>query len=184
MRLETSLGRINNGAVLQISQEVIMKNWSFLALLLVSLPVWAGDADNISACVKKAKEFSGMTLDPFAAAYESNIVSPSTAKWENVLCEVKFGEVYNLRIQNQYVIYKGYAGKDAYELNKSLETKTDEAIARMDTHIALLKQRLDQVDVSLRKPNPDQKWLNRYIEEGIDKSFGASQRSCDSDEVK
>lgn len=162
-----------------------MKQWLFLPLLLlVSLPAWAADADNISACVKKAKEFSSITLDPFAAAYEGNIVSLSTAKWENVLCEVKFGEVYNLLIHNRYLIYKGYAGKDAYELKKSLESRTDEAITRMDTHIALLKQRLDQVDVSLRKPNPDQNWLSRYIDEGIEKSFGASQRLCDGGEAR
>ena len=162
-----------------------MKQWLFQSLVLLdSLPAWAGDADNISACVKKAREFSGITLDPFAAAYEGNIVSLSTAKWENVLCEVKFGEVYNLRIQNQYWIYKGYAGKEAYELKRSLESRTDEAIARMDTHIALLKQRLDQVDVSLRKPNPDQNWLSRYIDEGIEKSLGAAQRSCDGGESR
>jgi hypothetical protein len=152
--------------------------------MLAFKPAMAGDADNISACVKKAKEFSGIALDPFAAAYEGNIISLSTAKWENVLCEVKFGEVYNLRIHNQYVIYKGYAGKDAYELNKSLETKTDEAIARMDTHIVLLKQRLDQVDVSLKNPNPDHKWLSRYIDEGIEKSFGAAPRNCDAGDLE
>lgn len=33
---------------------------------------FAGDAENIAACVKKAKEFSGVILDDFDVAYEGN----------------------------------------------------------------------------------------------------------------
>lgn len=152
--------------------------------MLCTVPAFAGDAENISACVKKAKDFSSMTLDPFLVNYEGNIVSMSIARWENVLCEVKFGDVYNLKINNEYLIYKGYAGKESYELKQSMEGKTDEAISRMDTHIVLLKQRLDQVEASLKKPNPDHAWLNRYIEEGIDKSFGSAQSTCDAVKTK
>lgn len=162
-----------------------MKKWIMLLIgMLCTVPAFAGDAENISACVKKAKDFSSMTLDPFLVNYEGNIVSMSIARWENVHCEVKFGDVYNLKINNEYLIYKGYAGKESYELKQSMEGKTDEAISRMDTHIVLLKQRLDQVEASLKKPNPDHAWLNRYIEEGIDKSFGSAQSTCDAVKTK
>lgn len=153
-----------------------MQKWITLLIgMLYAPPGFSGDAENITACVKKAKEFSGVTLDPFAVNYEGNIVYMSIAKWENVLCEVKFGEVYNLKVNTEYLVYKGYAGKASYELKQSMAGKTEEAIGRMDTHIALLRQRLDQVEVSLKRPSPDHVWLNRYIEEGIDKSFGAAQ---------
>lgn len=162
-----------------------MNKWIMLLVGMLHVgPAFAGDAENITACVKKAKEFAGITLDPFAVNYEGNIVTMSIAKWENVLCEVKFGDVYNLKFNNEYLIFKGYAGKESYELKQSMEGRTEEAIGRMDTHIALMKQRLDQVEVSLKKPNPDHAWLNRYIEEGIDKSFGAAQTTCDAVKIK
>lgn len=147
--------------------------WLLLVLgMLAFKHGMAGDADNISACVKKAKEFSGVDLDAFNASYQGNLVSFSTAKWSNAFCEVKVGEVYTLHVNNEVLIYKGYAGKASYELNEELARRTDEAINQMNSRIALLRQRKSQVSVSLQRPKPDHEWLTRYVNEGIDKSLG------------
>lgn len=144
----------------------------FLGFLILafSTPASSGDAENISACVNKAKEFSGVSLDAFAVIYKGNVVSMSTAKWQNAFCEVKIADVYNLQVNGKTYIYKGYAGKGAYDLNTALQEKTDEAISQMRARISLLELRSSQVSASLRKPNPDHKWLTRYIDEGIQKS--------------
>ena len=64
-----------------------------LGMLMMTLSSFAlaGDAENITACVRKAKEFSGVILDEFGANYEGNWLTMSTAKWSNALCEVKVG---------------------------------------------------------------------------------------------
>lgn len=143
-----------------------------LILALTTNHVVAGDAENISACVQKAKEFSGVTLDAFDVSYEGNLLSMSVAKWGNALCEVKVGEVYTLNVNGSNLIYRGYAGKESYDLNEELDRKTEVAINQMNSRIALLRQRKSQVAVSLQRPKPDQAWLIRYLNEGIEKSLG------------
>jgi hypothetical protein len=143
-----------------------------LFLMLATNAAIAGDAENISACVKKAKEFSGVTLDAFDVSYKGNVLSMSVAKWSNAICEVKVGQVYNLDVNGTNFIYQGYAGKESYDLNEELERKTDAAIDQMNSRISLLKQRKNQVSVSLQRPNPNHPWLTQYINEGIEKSVG------------
>ncbi len=139
-------------------------------LLTMSTLAFAGDAENISACVKKASDLAGETLDPFAAVYEGNILTKSTAKWNKAFCEVKFGDVYTLKIGDKSVVYKGYAGKESYELNQVLQAKTDEAVSKLNSRISLLKQRASQVTVSLKLANPNHQWLTQFIDEGIERS--------------
>ena len=143
-------------------------------LLVMSTAAFAGDAENISACVKKAGDMAGETLDPFAAVYEGNILSMSTAKWNNAFCEVKFGDVYTLQIGDKSVVYKGYAGKESYDLNQNLQAKTDEAVSKLNSRIALLKQRAGQASSSLKLANPNRQWLTQYVDEGIEKALGKS----------
>lgn len=143
-----------------------------LTLILATNQVIAGDAENISACVKKAKDFSGVTLDVFDVSYEGNLLSMSVAKWKNALCEVKVGEVYTLNVNGSNFIYRGYAGKDSYDLNEELDRKTEVAINQMNSRISLLRQQKNQVSVSLQRPKPDHVWLTRYVNEGIEKSLG------------
>ncbi len=148
------------------------KSLIWLLLMVATNTALAGDAENISACVKKAKEFSGADLDAFNATYKGNLVSFSTAKWSNAFCEVKLGEVHSLHVNGEILIYKGYAGKAAYELNEELARRTDETINQMNNRIALLKQRKNQVSASLQRPKPNHEWLSRYVNEGIEKSLG------------
>lgn len=143
-----------------------------IVLMLANNYALASDAENISACVKKAKEFSGVTLDEFDVSYEGNVLTMSIAKWSNASCEVKLGDVYNLTINGTDIIYRGFAGKESYALNEELERKTGMAINQMNIHIARLKQRKNQISVSLHRPNPDHIWLTRYFNEGLERSFG------------
>jgi len=141
-------------------------------MMAVSTFAFAGDAENISACVKKAKEFSGVILEEFDVDYEGNWLSMSIAKWSNAYCEVKVGEVYELSVNGEFVIYKGFAGKGSYELNKTLQEKTDLAINKLNSRVALLRQRMEKATEELKKARPSHEELARYIEEGIEKSTG------------
>jgi hypothetical protein len=135
--------------------------------------VVAGEAENITACVAKAKEFARVSLDPFAVKYEGKVVALSTAIWPDAYCEVKLGQVYNLSVNHREIIYEGYAGKSSYDLAMSLQARTNDAIKQMRSRIALLEQRSNQASNSLRKPNPNQKHLAQYVDEGILKAIGS-----------
>lgn len=148
---------------------------SGMLMMAVSTFACAGDAENIAACVKKAKEFSGITLEDFDVSYKGNWLSMSIAKWSNAYCEVKIGEVYKLSVNGEFVIYKGFAGKGSYELNKILQEKTDLAINKLSSRVALLRQRMEKATEELKKARPSHEELTRYIEEGIEKSTGGSR---------
>lgn len=143
-------------------------------LMSASTLATAGDAENIDACVKKAKNLAGVTLDPFAASYEGNVFSMSTVKWSNAFCEVKFADVYILQINERQIIYKGYAGKESYDLNQKLQERTENAINQLNSRIALLRQRAEQVSEKLKQANPGHGQLTRYVDEGIAKSLGGA----------
>lgn len=146
-----------------------------LLMMAVSTFAFASDAENIAACVKKAKEFSGVILDEFDVNYKGNWLSMSIAKWSNAYCEVKVGEVYELSVNGEFVIYKGFAGKGAYELNKILQEKTDLATNKLNSRVALLRQRMEKATEELKKARPSHEELTRYIDEGIEKSIGGSR---------
>jgi hypothetical protein len=152
-----------------------MKVLFSLFLLMLYTPVHAGDAENISACAAKAKEFTGTELDPFSAKYQGKVLTFSTVKWSNAYCEVKLASVFTLQINGKDIIYKGYAGKESYELNNSLQAKTDSAIAQMNSRISLLKQRAEKASDSLRKPSPDFDGVTKFVNEGLEKSIGSNQ---------
>lgn len=141
-------------------------------LMLAPMLATAGDAENIDACVKKAKDLAGIALDPFAASYEGNVFSMSAVKWSNVFCEVKFADVYTLQINERQIVYKGYAGKKSYDLNHTLQERTEDAINQLNSRIALLRQRAEQVSKKLKQANPDHDQLAEYVDEGIAKSLG------------
>lgn len=156
-----------------------MRYWILLIISAFSVnKALAGEAENITACVNKAKEFAGISLDPFAVKYEGNVVAFSTARWPGSSCEVKLAQVYTLQVNGEYLIYKGYSGKEAYDLAMQLQAKTDDAIKQMRSRIALIEQRANQVSNSLRKPNPDYKHLTQYVNDGIQKSLGIQPQSA------
>lgn len=140
----------------------------------LSINAFSGEAENITACVNKSKEFSGVVLNEFNVKYEGNILARSLAKWDNALCEIKLGKVFTLEVNGAVYIYEGFAGKKSYDLNNTLQAKTNEAIGLLNSRIALLQQRASQVAVSLTKPKPDFQHLTNYINQGIEQSIGKS----------
>lgn len=148
---------------------------AFTSVVLVISPSSnAGQADNILGCVKKAKEYSGITLNEFDASYVGNVLSPSEVRWSNAYCEAKVGAIYTLTVNGKNYIYKGYSGKESYDLYNSLEGKTEKAIGQLESRIALLKERLSSVDAELSKPRPDHRKLTSYIDDGISGALGSA----------
>jgi hypothetical protein len=145
---------------------------------LISINAFSGEAENISACVNKSKEFSGVVLNEFNVKYEGNLLARSVAKWENALCEIKLGKVFTLEVNGTVYIYEGFAGKKSYEINNTLQAKTNEAIGLLNSRIALLQQRASQVSASLAKPNPDHQHLINYVNQGIEQSIGKNVTSA------
>ena len=141
-----------------------------LLMLTVSASSFAGDAENIATCIKKAKELSGIVLDEFEVNYEGNWLTMSVAKWASAYCEVKMGEVYRLSINGDWLIYDGFYGKGSYDLNKVLQEQTDAAINKLNSRITLLRHRMSKVTEELKKPGSIHDELSRYIDEGINKS--------------
>ena len=149
-----------------------------VVISFVSINALAGEAENISACVNKSKEFSGVVLNEFNVKYEGNVLARSVAKWDNATCEIKFGKIYTLEVNGIVYIYEGFAGKASYDLNNKLQAKTDEAVKLLNSRIALLQQRASQVSVSLTKPKPDHQYLTHYINQGLEQSLGKSSTNA------
>jgi len=157
--------------------------WAVL-LALCSTGAYAGDGENIQACVTKAREFADVSLNEFEAEYQGNIFSMSTAKWKKAYCEVKLGDVYNLQVNGKEYIFNGYAGRESYALKQALDEKTDGAIRQLKSRIALLEQRMKQTTESLRKASPNHTQISQYIDDGIDKAIGCRQQASTSEPIR
>lgn len=153
------------------------KSVLLILAILASKLVVAGTAENIQACVLKANEFAGVKLNEFDVNYQGNVLSMSTAKWVNAFCEVKLGQVYNLQVQGRQLIYNQFAGKDSYDLNKTLEGKTEAAINQLRARISLLEQRMNQASQKLKLPKPNHASVAKYIDDGISNSIGLKSQA-------
>lgn len=91
---------------------------------------------------------------------------------EHAFCEVKFADVYTLQTNERQIVYKGCVGKESYDLNRKLQERTEDAINQLNSRIALLRQRAEQISEKLKQANPDHDQLTRYVDEGIAKSLG------------
>ncbi len=147
-----------------------------ICFLLFSTSSFAGSAENIAACIAEAKNYADLNLDEFDAEYNGNVLAFSKVTWrdDDVVCEVKVGDVYNLTIQGKQWIYEGFAGKESYELDASLRNETDHAIEKLKSRISLLNQRMDEATKKLQAANPDHAEITKFIEHGIDKASGSS----------
>ncbi|MFY0678227.1 MAG: hypothetical protein JXR18_13165 [Neptuniibacter sp.] len=146
--------------------------------MLISSVACAGQVENINACVTKAKEFAGISLNEFDASYEGNIFANSKVLWNGVQCEAKSGNVFNLTINNKRYIYEGFAGVDAYRLNGELSSQTETAkkqlwaeVSNIKQRIALLDDRMERASNVLTKANPDQVGAKEFVETGINKAL-------------
>ncbi len=78
----------------------------------------SGDIENIRACITKAKNYAGVTLEDIPVEYDSNWISDDVVTWNEAQCSVSSQIVHDLIVKNTIVIYKKYSGIDAYKLNK------------------------------------------------------------------
>jgi len=99
--------------------------------------------------------------------YEFKFFSRCTAVWRNAHCEVDLGVVYNLNVNGTPLIVEQFIGQQSYELNKSLESKTEAAVDELNSRIAALKKRQRLVTEKLKRPITDHSSQERYIDEGI-----------------
>jgi hypothetical protein len=132
---------------------------------------FADDAENIEACVQKAKEFASVKLDEFDANYEGSWLQNDVAKWDNAVCEVTATKVYNLNIEGKNYIYRGFSGEESYKLNEMLEETTQDAISILRSRVSLLEKRMENVTTKLKLVNPDHQDLVGYIKKGVDKAL-------------
>ena len=147
---------------------------SILLSICLVRPAFADDTENIAACAQASKDFSGLELNQFDVSYEGNIFDYSIARWSDVYCKVKFGQVHTIQVDGKAYIYRGYAGIESFELNSALELKTDEAIRQLKTRISLLEARASQVSDRLKKKNPDHNALTQFVDDGILMALGSS----------
>lgn len=156
-----------------------------IAMLLISSPIYsyAGDAENIQACIDKARDFAEVNLTELEALYEGNIFTMSIVRWPNTTCEVKFGDVHNLIINGNQVLFNEFSGKSSFELNKALEIKTAAAIEQLNSRIELLEQRMRQVSENLKEPKPDHALLTEYVDKDIKKYLGDEYKPTEPESI-
>jgi len=157
-----------------------------IAILLISSPIssYAGDVENIQACVDKAHDFGEVNLTESEASYKGNIFTMSIVSWPNATCEVKFGDVNNLTVNGAQVIFNEFSGKASFELKKELEIKTAGAIEQLNSRIDLLEQRMRQVSKDLKEPEPDYALLTESVDKDIKKYLGDGYKPTELESIK
>ena len=144
---------------------------STIAMLLPA-STYAGEAENIMACIKAVKSYSGKMVDEFDVNYKGKIINFSIAKWPGIECEVAFSEVYNLNVDGEVFVIDGFAGMDAKIAYEASATETADAISLLESRISLLKQRLDKAKTQLSQPSPLIDDIQEYVRNGIVKATG------------
>lgn len=141
----------------------------------------APDLLNIKACLDAAKNFAGVELNSVPVNYDNNFIADDVASWANATCKVSSEDVSELIIDDTFVIFKEFAGENAYELFQ----KISDASKRSKK---LLKERLyknKEVDELLDKMKKledqkervdDRKW---DAERKVEKSIIASSKDKD-----
>ena len=135
---------------------------AFIVMLLCATQVWAGQAENIKKCVEVANSF-GASIDPYQVRYNSHFLQLDVAEWRDVRCEVKLENIHNLTIRGKEVIYKGFAGREAYELNERLEKELDGASEILVMRANLLKSMKSEIEKKLMNPGVDVAVIERDV---------------------
>ena len=149
---------------------------AFIILILIMLTqpsvTLAGEAENIGACIKSVKEYSGIDVDEFDANYEGKLLGFSKTKWDGITCDVKLSTVHNLTINGKKYIVDTFSGIDAKNIFSQIEKDTEEAVSLLESRIKLLEQRLKKSEKKLKLVNPDVNEIKEYIANGISKATG------------
>jgi hypothetical protein len=159
------------GLRLYKQKESKMKIYVALVCAMTSIGVSASDGNNIKACVDAASNYARVKLDSFSAAYEPRRIAMSRVRWTNAECEVKLGHVHNLIIDNAHVIYKGFAGKSAFDKSNELKNLNDEAIRQLRARIVLLEQNFKDIEKQLQSPYPDLGEISSNVSSTIERAL-------------
>ena len=141
-----------------------------VTLAFVSTSALAGDAENIKTCVDEASSV-GVSLDPFQVSYKSSFFKPSVAEWTNVRCEVSSTGVVNLVINGKEIIYQGFRGKAAFELNQKLEREIDAAVNVLFTRAQLISAMKESSTKRLKSPNVDLTVVERDVKSYVERAL-------------
>ena len=141
-------------------------------LTVLSGEAFAGDAENISACINAVEAHAGKELDEFDVVYEAAFLSYSTATWPGVHCEVKFATVWSLVVAGESLVVEGFSGEAARAEYEKLEAKTDKAVAALNTRKDILRRRLTEAEQRLKEPRPNIPEITARVDEGIYKATG------------
>ncbi|MDE4063692.1 hypothetical protein [Phaeobacter gallaeciensis] len=146
--------------------------FAVLAIAAVPSVSFAGQGDNILACIEAVKAYNGRSVDEFDALYEGNIINRSEVKWPDIVCSVKLGLVFDLTVDGNQLIVDQFSGADAKATYERLENQTDEAIALIESRVQILERRLEDARAKLQKPQPDIAAVAAHVESGIAKATG------------
>ena len=141
-----------------------------VTLVFVSPSALAGDAENIKACVDEAKS-AGVSVDPFQVIYKSSFFKPSVAEWANARCEVSSMNVENLIINGKEIIYQGFRGRAAFDLNQRLEREIDAAVNALYTRAQLIAAMKESSTKRLKSTNVDLTVVKRDVKSYVERAL-------------
>lgn len=142
------------------------------ALIALSQPAFAGDTENIQACIKAIEVNTGKQVDEFDVQYESNLLAFDVARWPGIECEAVVGEVQNLSVDGKRFIVEGWPSPEAKAAYEALEQEVFAASAQLTTRQKLIEGRLSDAYDKLRQPNADIDSATDFVRQGIKKALG------------
>ena len=143
-------------------------------LALVSTSAFAGQNENIEACVNKVQEFTGKSVDMFDAHYKKGGWTSSTeVNWPGIKCEVigilGSSSVQNLYVDNQHVIVDGYAGRAAKSASRRIDQGVDSAIETLEARIDILKGMRNNAEQKLKVNGADADAIEAKVNSAIER---------------
>lgn len=128
----------------------------------------ASQAEDIHICVNAGAKHANLQLNELTAEYESNFISDNVVIWPGIKCDIRFGGVYNLEINGQNYVYRGFAGEHLYNLNAAFEAATASTIDRLKSRISLLEGRMEFTTKELQGENASPETAFEYIKKGLE----------------
>jgi hypothetical protein len=141
-------------------------------VIAVSPPAFAGDTENIQACIKAIEVNTGKQVDEFDVQYESHLLAFDVARWPDIECEVMVEEVQNLSVDGKRFIVDGWPSPEAKAAYEALEQEVTGASAQLATRQKLIEGRLSEAYDKLRQPNADIDSATDFVRQGINKALG------------
>lgn len=143
-----------------------------ITLVALSLPAFAGESENIQACIKAIKANTGKLVDEFDVQYKSKFLAFDVARWPAIECEVMLEEVQNLSVDGKRFIVDGWPSPEAKAAYDALEQEVTAASAQLATRQRLIEGRLSDAYDKLRQPNTDIDSASDFVRQGVRKALG------------